>query len=123
MGNDVGTPFEWAAVDRRSEGVVNDERHPILVSNACKLLDVEYSAARVADGFAENNLGVRAESLLDFFFAIVRIHESTLDAEFLQGYAEEIEGTTINLIRCNDMVARFADVEHSIEVGSLTAAG
>ena len=45
-------------VDRRSESVVNDERHPILVSNTCKLLDVEYSAARVADGFAENNLGV-----------------------------------------------------------------
>ena len=116
-------PFEWAAVDRRSEGVVNDERHPILVSDACKLLDVENSAARVADGFAENNLGVRAESLLDFFFAVVRIHESTLDAKLLQGYAEEIEGATINLIRSNDMVARFADIEYCVEVGSLTAAG
>ena len=121
VGNDVGTPLEWATVDRCGEGVIYDERNAILVSDACELLDVEHGTARVADGFAEHHLGVRAESLLDFLLAGVRVYEGALDAELLQGNAEEIEGTAVDFVRGNDVVASLADVEYGIEVGSLTA--
>ena len=121
VGNDVGTPLEWAAVDRCGEGIVHDERHAVLVSNAGELLDVEHGTARVADGFAEHHLGVRAESLLDFLLAGVRVYEGALDAELLQGNAEEVEGAAVDFVRGNDVVASLADVEYGIEVGSLTA--
>ncbi len=66
-------------------------------------------------------LGVRAESLLDFLLAVVRVDEGALDAELLQGNTEEVEGSAVNLVGGNDVVASLADVEYGIEVGSLTA--
>ena len=91
------------------------------MSDACKLLDIEHGTAWIADSFTKNYLGIWTESLLDFLLAVVRIYEGALDAEFLQGYTEEIEGATVNLVRGDDVVACLADVEHSVEVGSLTA--
>ena len=91
------------------------------MSNACKLLDIEHGTAWITDGFTKNHLGIWTECLLDFLLAVVRIYEGALDAEFLQGYTEEIEGAAVNLVRGNDVVACLADVEHSVEVGSLTA--
>ena len=120
VSNDVGSPFEWTTVDRGSEGVVYNERYAVLVSNSCKLLNIEHGTAWIADGFTKNYLGIWTESLLDFLLAIVRVYEGALDTEFLQGYTEEIEGATVNLVRGDDVVACLADVEHSVEVGSLT---
>ena len=121
VGHDVGSPFKRTAVDRGGKGVVHDERHPVLMGDAGKLLDVEYGTARVADGFAKHHLGVRAESLLNLLLAGIRVYEGALDAQLLQGNAEEVEGATVNLVRGNDVVARLADVEHGVEVGSLSA--
>ena len=122
MGYDVGTPLEWAAVDRSSKCIVNDEWHTILMSDTCKLLDVENGTSRIADGLAKYNFRVRTECLLDFLLAIIRIHKGAFDAEFLEGNTKEVEGATIDFIGCNDMVASLADVEYGLEVGSLTAA-
>ena len=68
----------------------------------------------VADGFAKYHFRVRAECLLDFFLAVVWIDEGAVDAEFLQGNAEEVEGATVDLIGGNDVVASLADVEYGI---------
>ena len=91
------------------------------MGDAGELLDVEHGTARVADGFAEHYLGVRTECLLDFLLAGIRVYEGALDAELLQGNAEEIEGAAVDFVRGNDVVASLADVEYGIEVGSLTA--
>ena len=121
VGNDVGSPFKRTAVDRGGKGIVHDERHPVLMGDAGKLFNIEYGAARVADGFAKHHLGVRAESLLNLLLAGIRVYEGALDAQLLQGNTEEVEGAAVNLVRGNDVVARLADVEHGVEVGSLSA--
>ena len=121
MGNDVSAPFKWTTVDWSGEGVVYNERYTVLMSDACKLLDIEYCTAWITDGFAKYYLGIWTECLLDFLLAIVRVYKGALDAEFLQGNTEKVEGSTVDFVGSNDMVACLADVEHSVEVGSLTA--
>ena len=119
---DVSSPLERAAVHRCGEGIIHDKRHTVLMSDACKLLDVEYGTAGIADCLAENNLRIRTESLLNLLLRVVRIDERTLDAKLLERNSEQIERSAVNLIACHDMVASLADVKHSVEVGSLSAA-
>ena len=69
VGDDVGAPLEGTAVDRSGEGVVDDEGHAVLVGDACELLDVEDLTAWVADGLAEECLGVGTEGGRDLFLA------------------------------------------------------
>ena len=117
--DDVTAPFEGTAVDRSGKGIVHDERNTMLVGHLGKTLDVEDVTARVADGFAEEALGVGLESSLDALVIPIGINEGALDAKFLERHAEEIECTTIDGIGSDEVVARFADVEDGIEVGSL----
>ena len=91
------------------------------MSNSCKLLDIEHGTAWITDGFTKNYLCIWTESLLDFLLAIVRVYEGTFNTKLLQGNAEEIECAAVNLVGSNDMVACLADIEHCVEVGSLTA--
>ena len=121
MGYDVGTPFEGTAVDRCGKGVVDDKWHSILMGNACKFLDIKYRTSRITDGLAEDYLGVGTESLLYLFFGVVRVDKGAVDTKLLECDTKQIECATIDLVACHNMVACLADIEHCIEVGSLTA--
>ena len=119
VSHDIGTPFERTAVDWCSKGIVYNQRYTVLVSDAGKLLDIEYINARVRDGFTEEGLGVRLECLLKFFFRSIDVNECTFDAQLLHGYGEEIECTAIDSRCTYEMVACLTDVEDGIEVGCL----
>ena len=93
------------------------------MGDARKLLDVENGTARVRDGLAKQCLRVRTEGSLNLLLRGILIDEGTLNAQLLQRHAEEIVGATINLVGGNEVVAGLADVEHGIEVGSLTRRG
>ena len=123
MCDDVASPLKRAAVDWRGECVVNNQRHTVLMGYACEFLDVEHLASRIGDSLAEHGLGIRAERLLDFLIRGILIDKCALDAQFLKRDTEEIKCATVNLVRCDDMVARLADVKHRIEVGSLSRRG
>ena len=118
--HNVNAEFNRAAENRSREGVVDNHRNAVLVSEISKALEVENLTCRVCNGFAEEALGVRAESLFDFFVAGILVNERAFDAELLHGDAEEIARTAVDGARANEVVARFADVEHRVEVGSLT---
>ena len=122
MGHDVGSPFKGAAVDGCGKGVVHDEGYAIAVGNVCKLLDVEYRTTGIGDCFTEKGLGVGAEGTLYFLLVGLGVDESTLDAEFLHGHAEEVECATVDFCGGHNVVAGPTDVEHGIEVGCLSAA-
>ena len=122
VSHDVSSPFKRTTVDGSGKSIVNDEWHAILMGNACKLLNVEHSASRIANCLAENNLCIWTESLLDFLFRVIRIDKSTFDTQFLECYTEQVECSSINLVACHDMVASLADVEYCVEVGCLSTA-
>ena len=123
MYHNVGPPLEGAAVDGGGEGVVHDEGHAVAVRHGGEALNVEHVPAGVRDGFAEEALRVRTEGGLDAFVVPIRVYEGAFDAQLLHRHAEEVERAAINGVRGHEMVARLADVEHGIEVGSLARRG
>ena len=83
MSHDVGSPFEGAAIDGGSKGVVYDKWHAMLMGDAGKFLNIEHIDAGVRDGFTEHTAGIGLESLVDFFFGRIGIDEGTFDTQFL----------------------------------------
>jgi len=79
MRHDIGSPFERAAVDRRRECIVDDQRNTVAVGDTGKLLDVQHAHARIRQGFAEQCFCVWTESGRDFFFRSIRVDECHLD--------------------------------------------
>ena len=123
VGDDVRTPLKGAAVDRRGEGVVHDQRHAVGVSSLGKLLDVQHGQGRICDGLAEHYLGIGPECGVQLFLGAQRVHKGGFNAHLLHGDRDQVEGTAVNGAGCHDMVACFAEVEQSKEVCSLTTAG
>ena len=120
VGDDISTPLERMTVDGSGEGVVDDERYPILMGDTCKFLDVENSTTRIRDGLSKQQLGIGTEGSLYLFLTGILRNESTLDTEFLQGHTEEVIGTSVYLIGSHEMVASLTDIEHGVEVRCLS---
>ena len=119
--HDVAAPLEGTAVDGCGESVIDDEWNAMLVRHLGKTLHVEHIAARIADGLAEEALGVGTELLLDALIVPVGVNEGALDAEFLHRHAKEVERAAIDGVGGDEVVASLADVKHGVEVSSLTA--
>ena len=117
--HDIDAEVNRLAENRGRERIVHNHRHAVLVGDVRKALEVQNLAGRVCDRFAEEALGVRAEGLFDFFVARVLVDERAFDAKLLHRHAEEVARTAVNGARANEVVARFADVEHRVEVRSL----
>ena len=122
VGHDVNAEFDRTAENRSRERVIDDHRDSVLVSDVGEALEVQNLASRVCNCFAEEALGVRAESLFDFFVGSVLVHERAFDAELLHRDGEEVARAAVNSARANEVVTRFADVEDGVEVGCLTGA-
>ena len=120
MGDDVAAPLERTAVDWCGEGVIDDEGYAMLMGHLGEALYVKDAAAGVGDGLAEKTLGIRTEGRLNTLIIPVGIYEGALYAEFLHRYAKEIVGTSINIIRGDEMITCLTDIEDSIEVGGLS---
>ena len=123
VGNNVTTPLEGAAVDGRGKGIVHNQGHTMLVGHLGKALYIENVPARVADGLAEETLRVGTELLFDALVIPVGVDECALYTQFLHRHAKEIIRTAIDAVGGDEMVASLADIEDSVEVGCLSAAG
>ncbi len=58
VGHDVRAPLEGAAVDRRGEGVVDDQRYAVGVGGLGEVLDIQHGQGGVGNGLTEHHLGV-----------------------------------------------------------------
>ena len=121
MNYDVSSPFKRATVDRSREGVVNNQGDPVTVCDTCELFNIQHFQRRIGNCFAKQSLCIRFESCRNFFFAGIRIYESHIDAEFLHRHSEQVERTSINSGRTNEVISCLADIKNGIEVGCLTA--
>ncbi len=59
MGDDVGAPFDRAAVDGGREGIVDDQRDAVFMGAFGKEGDVQDGQGGVRDRLAKDRLGVR----------------------------------------------------------------
>ena len=121
--DDVDAVVERAAVDRRGERVVDDDRHAVVVRGGGELVEVQHDERRVGDGFAEHGLGVRPERGVQLLGRAVGAHERAFDAHLAHRHVDEVERAAVDRGRGHDMVARVADVEQGEEVRRLAGAG
>ena len=78
--------------------------------------EVRDVAERIADGFAEDRLGLRVDQLLEFFRLAV-IREAHLDAELREGVREQVVCAAIQRTRGDDVVAGLGDRHDGIGDG------
>ena len=123
MSNDIRTPFNRVAVNRRRERVVHDQRHAMSMRRIGKTLDIQNSQRRVRNRLAKHALSVRAESGFKLLVRAIRAHKRALETHTMHGMSQKIVGTTIDSARCNNMIASTSNIKHSKEVRSLTGAG
>ena len=121
--DDVHAVLERTAVDRRREGVVDDQWHAVTMRCVRELLEVEHDKRRVGDGLAEHGLGVRLERGLKFLFGAVGADEGAFDAHLAHGHVDEVEGAAVDGGGGDDVVAVVADVEQREEVRRLAGRG
>ena len=121
VGHDVASPLERPTINRRGEGVVHDERHPVAMGDACELLNIQHAASRVGDGFAKHGARVGAERLLYLLFRSLLVDKGAVDAKFLHRHTKEVERSAVDLGGGHDVRPSLADVEHGVEVGGLSA--
>lgn len=121
--DDVHAVLERTAVDRRREGVVDDQWHAVTMRCVRELLEVEHDKRRIGDGLAEHGLGVRLERGLKFLFGAVRADEGAFDAHLAHGHVDEVERAAVDGGGGDDVVAVVADVEQREEVRRLAGRG
>ena len=85
-----------------------------------KTLNVEDVASRVRYCLAKHTFSIWTELRLNALVVPLRINERTFNAEFLHRHTEEVERTSVDCVRCDEMVASLTDIEYRVEVGSLS---
>ena len=78
VGDDVGAPFERAAVDWSREGVVNDKRNSVGMGDPGKPFNVKDFYAGVGDAFSEQELCFRPDGGFDLFIRRIRVDEGDI---------------------------------------------
>ena len=108
MDDDVGAVFERPAEDGRRHRVVDDQWDAVTVRGVSQRLEIDDIAGRVADGLAEDCLGLVVDQRFQRGDVIVG-GEAHLDALTRQGVGEKVVGAAIELGHRNDVIARFSD--------------
>ena len=90
------------------------------MGNAGEFLNVEHFKRRIGDGLAEQCFRIRTESRRNLFFTGIGADESDIDTQFLHRHAKEVKRSAVDGRRTNKMIARLANVEYGIEIGSLS---
>ena len=84
-----------------------------------EFLDVQDADSWIRNHLAEHSLCVGTKSSLKLFLRGFRVHERAVDAKFLQGYSEQVERASVNLVRRHDVVSGSENVYHGEEISRL----
>ena len=88
-----------------------------------KALDVQHFHAGIGEGFPEQELRLGTEAGVHFLVRGLVVHERHLDAHLLQGDAQQVEGSAVDVVQAHDMVPRPADVQAGEQVRRLAGRG
>ena len=105
MHHDISAIVDRARDVRSSEGVVDHQRNAVFVRDLGDRLDIEHIAARIADRFAIEQLGLGRDGLAEIF-GIVRLDEHEIVAEPAHGDIELRECAAVQGAGRNDLIAR-----------------
>ena len=104
MHHDVGTVFNRANQVRSTEGVVDDQRNLVLVSDFGDSVDIRNVGMRVAESFDEDELRVALDSGFHTL-EVVSVNESRFDTEVTERMLHQVESTAVNRALDNHVVS------------------
>ena len=104
VDDDIRAVIEGFQQVRRGQGRIQHQRNLRRVGYAGNRFDVEDFTAGIADGFGINQAGFGADGLSERF-RVARVHEGRIDTETGQGITEQVMGTAVQGVGCDDMAA------------------
>ena len=123
MHNDIRAPLKRTAVDGRSKGVVDNQRHMMRVGHLGKHLDVDHIQRGIGYRFNKHRLGVRLEHPVQLVRRDRGTDKIKVDAQVAQRLVEQVERTAVNRRGRNNMIARFGDIGNADQRRRLTRRG
>ncbi len=120
VGDHVRAPFERPEQIRRGKGVINQQDDLVLLGDFGHFFEGENRNIRIAEGFAINQPGVRANGFLEIL-GISRVDKGHFNPQFGQGVVELIVRPTIQTTGGDDMVATAQQGENRLGLGGVTA--
>ena len=94
---------------RSAEGVVDDERDVMTMSNLCKTVDICDVRVWITESLSIERLGIRLDGSL-YFIKVANINDSLCNTLSCQCVSDEVERTSIKVVGCYHMVAILKDV-------------
>ena len=119
MDNDVDSMLDGADHDG-GEGVVDDEHDAMAVGHLGYGLQMGHVAIGVAEGLGIDHLGVGLDGRLERL-QVVYVQDGVADALRREGVGDEVERAAIEVVGCDDVVARLEHVLQRIGNGGCSA--
>ena len=117
VDDDVRTVLDGLRQQRR-EGVVDDDRHAVLVSDVGDGLEVVDVQAGVADELKEDRLGLVIDGAVEGG-GVGAIHEGSGDADLGQRVLEQVVGAAVQAGAADKVIAGACQVEDAERLGGL----
>ena len=102
------------------DGVVDDQRHAMLVGHPGDAGGVQHVDLRVGDGLGEERLGVRPHGGPPRVQVVGVLDEADIDAQLRQRVVEQVVGAAVEPGTGHDVIARAGDVQNRERLGGLT---
>ena len=116
--NDVGAPLKGTAHHGRREGVIDHQRHAVVMRGLGKALDIEYGKGGVGDGLAKDELGVGLKGSLKLLIGAVGSNEGAGNAHTTHGVGKQVVGAAVDGRARNHVIAGTGHVKDREEVRS-----
>ena len=120
--DDVGAPLKGTAHHGRREGVVDHQRHAVVMCGLGKALNIEHGKGGVGDRLAKDELCVGLKGSLQLLIGAVGGDERAGHAHAAHGVGEQVIRTAVDGRARDHMIAGTGHVKDREEVRSHTRA-
>ena len=114
--NDIGAPLKGTAHHGSREGVVDHQRHAVVMCGLGKALNIEHGKGGVCDRLAKDELCVGLKGSLQLLIGAVGGDERAGHAHAAHGVGEQVIRTAVNGRACDHVIAGTGNVKDREEV-------
>ena len=116
--DDVGAPLKGTAHHGRREGVVDHQRHAVVMCGLGKALNIEHGKGGVGNRLAKDELGIGLKGCLELLIGAVGGDERAGQTHALHGMSQQVVGTAVNGRARDHMIAGTGHVKDREKVRS-----
>ena len=116
--NDVGAPLKGTAHHGRREGVVDHQRHAVVMRGLGKALNIEHGKGGVGDRLAKDELGIGFKGCLELLVGAVGSNKRAGQTHALHSMGEQVVGTAVDGRARHHVIAGTGHVKDREEVRS-----